>query len=238
MNIYSSVRIHLCLDLSFLVMRDCGCWFISNCKNVFQSGCSISHSHQQGYGDSSCSASLPIIGMVSLCNYSHSICISLTNAAPQSCAFYKIFLFVFYKIFLSFIFGCAGSQLQHQGSLWWGEGCSLDVVHGLSCPAACGILDTGIEPVPPALESRFLPTGPPGKFQSGTFLFFSGRAGIFFGEVSVEVLCPFLYWVVFLLLVLKVKKKTHILNGLFYVSTCLSQGRPRQLVRHYFWVWL
>ena len=82
MNIYSSVRIHLCLDLSFLVMRDCGCWFISNCKNVFQSGCSISHSHQQGYGDSSCSASLPIIGMVSLCNYSHSICISLTNAAP------------------------------------------------------------------------------------------------------------------------------------------------------------
>ena len=70
------------------------------------------------------------------------------------------------------------------------------------------------------------------------FSFFSGCAGIFFGEVSVKVLCPFLYRVVFLLLVLKVKKKKHILDGLFYVSTCLSQGRPRELVRHYFWVWL
>ena len=36
---------------------------------------------------------------------------------------------------------------------------------GLSCPAACGILvpRPGMEPVSPALEGRFLTTGPPGK---------------------------------------------------------------------------
>ena len=38
-------------------------------------------------------------------------------------------------------------------------------MHGLSCPAACGILvpRPGIEPMSPALEGRFLTTGPPGK---------------------------------------------------------------------------
>ena len=43
---------------------------------------------------------------------------------------------------------------------------SVVVVRGLSCPAtAYGILvpRTGIEPVSPALEGRFLTTGPPGK---------------------------------------------------------------------------
>ena len=36
---------------------------------------------------------------------------------------------------------------------------------GLSCPEACGILipQPGIEPASPALEGRFLTTGPPGK---------------------------------------------------------------------------
>ena len=45
------------------------------------------------------------------------------------------------------------------------------------------ILDTGIEPVPPALESIFLATGPrevPVRCFSFSF-FFSSRAGIFFG---------------------------------------------------------
>ena len=39
------------------------------------------------------------------------------------------------------------------------------VVCGLSCPVACGILvpQPGIEPTSPALEGRFLTTGPPGK---------------------------------------------------------------------------
>jgi len=36
---------------------------------------------------------------------------------------------------------------------------------GLSCPAACGILVPypGVKPASPALEVRFLTTGPPGK---------------------------------------------------------------------------
>ena len=42
---------------------------------------------------------------------------------------------------------------------------SVVVAHGLSCPAACGILlpRLGIEPAFPALEGRFLTTGPRGK---------------------------------------------------------------------------
>ena len=42
---------------------------------------------------------------------------------------------------------------------------SLVVVGGLSCPTAFGILapQPGIEPTSPALEGRFLTTGPPGS---------------------------------------------------------------------------
>ena len=42
---------------------------------------------------------------------------------------------------------------------------SLTVVRQLSCSTTCGILvpQPGIKPVSPALESRFLTTGPPGK---------------------------------------------------------------------------
>ena len=41
----------------------------------------------------------------------------------------------------------------------------LVAARGLSCPVACGILVPwpGIEPTSPALEGRFLTTGPPGK---------------------------------------------------------------------------
>ena len=44
-------------------------------------------------------------------------------------------------------------------------GFSLVLARRLSCPTACGILvpRPGIEPVSPALEDRFLTTGPPGK---------------------------------------------------------------------------
>ena len=48
----------------------------------------------------------------------------------------------------------------------YGEwGCSLVVVHRLSCPVACGILvpGPGIEPVTPALAVGFLTTGPARK---------------------------------------------------------------------------
>ena len=49
---------------------------------------------------------------------------------------------------------------------------SLVVAHGLSCLAPCGILvpRPGMEPESPALEGRFLTTGPPGK--SPAWLFF------------------------------------------------------------------
>ena len=42
---------------------------------------------------------------------------------------------------------------------------SVVVAHGLSCPAACGVLVPwpGIEPASPALEGGFFTTGPPGK---------------------------------------------------------------------------
>ena len=44
---------------------------------------------------------------------------------------------------------------------------SLVAMSGLSFPVACGILvpQSGTEPVSPALEGRFLTTGPPGKSQ-------------------------------------------------------------------------
>ena len=73
----------------------------------------------------------------------------------------------------------AGSSLQHVGfSLVVvcgllsscgvqapGRVGSVVVVHGLSCPVACGILvpRPGIEPTSLALEGGFLTTGPPGK---------------------------------------------------------------------------
>ena len=42
---------------------------------------------------------------------------------------------------------------------------SLFMVHELSCSVMCGNLVPwpGIEPITPALQSRFFPTGPPGK---------------------------------------------------------------------------
>ena len=48
--------------------------------------------------------------------------------------------------------------------------------HRLSCPAACGILVPwpGIEPTSPALQSRFLTTGPPGKSPLVGFFFSFG----------------------------------------------------------------
>ena len=49
---------------------------------------------------------------------------------------------------------------------------ALAAAHGLSCPTACGILDPrpGIEPASPALEGRFLITGPPGESHAECFI--------------------------------------------------------------------
>ena len=45
------------------------------------------------------------------------------------------------------------------------------VTHGLHCPSVHGILvpQPGLEPTSPALQGRFLTTGPPGKFLRVTF---------------------------------------------------------------------
>ena len=45
------------------------------------------------------------------------------------------------------------------------HGLSLAGAHGLSCPVARRILvpQPGIQPTSPAMEGRFLATGPPGK---------------------------------------------------------------------------
>ena len=59
------------------------------------------------------------------------------------------------------LLSCCGTQVpEHTGS--------VVAVHGLSCPAACGILvpQPGIEPASPALQDKFLSTGWPGKSQN------------------------------------------------------------------------
>ena len=50
---------------------------------------------------------------------------------------------------------------------------SLVVVHGLIHPVACGIFapQSGIEPLPPALDGRVLTTGPPAKSPMLSHLF-------------------------------------------------------------------
>ena len=61
---------------------------------------------------------------------------------------------------------CCGTHALHCG-----VHASLVVAHRLSCPAACGILipQPGIEPMSPALEGRFLTSGPPRKSPAKNF---------------------------------------------------------------------
>ena len=70
------------------------------------------------------------------------------------------------------------------------------MVHGLSCSAACGISpDQLVEPASPALQGRFLTTGPPGKPticipESKMFLreeLKEGRAKSMFGLIEVRM---------------------------------------------------
>ena len=59
--------------------------------------------------------------------------------------------------------GCTGSSLQHLTS--------PAAMHRLSCPTAYGLLvpRPGMKPVSPAVEGKFLTTGPPGKSQEMIF---------------------------------------------------------------------
>ena len=58
---------------------------------------------------------------------------------------------------LGLLSSCGTQALEREGP--------VVVVHGLSCPVACGILvpRPGIEPLSPSLEGGFLTSGPPGK---------------------------------------------------------------------------
>jgi len=78
---------------------------------------------------------------------------------------------LFFSIYLAALGRVArtGSSLRCVGfSLVVVYGLSSCGAGGLSCPKPCGILvpRPGVEPMSPALEGRFLTTGPPGKFLS------------------------------------------------------------------------
>ena len=82
----------------------------------------------------------------------------------------NIYIYIFIRLFLVLVvvprFLAVGAWLLSSYSLWAPEhGVSVVVLCGLICPMACGILVPwpGIEPTLPALEGRFLTTGPPGK---------------------------------------------------------------------------
>ena len=68
---------------------------------------------------------------------------------------------------------------------------SVVAAYGLSCPMACGILvpQWGIKPAYPALEGRFLTTGPPGKLLKKTTISLVAEA---FGSSTMFIL-HFLY---------------------------------------------
>ena len=69
-----------------------------------------------------------------------------------------------------YLYGYVGSWMWYTRFFLCPVG-SLDVVSGLNCPTACGILvpQPGIEPTSPTLQGGFLTTGPPGKFLSQLF---------------------------------------------------------------------
>ena len=65
---------------------------------------------------------------------------------------------------------------------------------GSQAQLLCGMLDLprpGLEPVSPALAGRFSTTVPPGKPRE-FFHMLIDHLCIFFGEMSVQILCPFL----------------------------------------------
>ena len=64
----------------------------------------------------------------------------------------------------TYLFGCIVSTFS-MGDCLLGSQFSLVVAHKLGCPMAGGILvpRLGIKPMSPALEGRFLTTGPPRK---------------------------------------------------------------------------
>ena len=95
-------------------------------------------------------------GMVLKCGIKHIILVTFNFCDL------KIFCATCYADWHYFNFvcvcGCAGSLLWHMRF-------SLVAAGSLCCPMGCGILvpQLGVKPMSPALEDRFLTTGPPGK---------------------------------------------------------------------------
>ena len=85
----------------------------------------------------------------------------------------------FFIVFLGLLFSCGLWTPEPMGSVFcsmWLSSCGewmQQLQCGLSCPLACGILvsQLGIKPMFPALGSRFLTTGAPGKFLTFCFFF-------------------------------------------------------------------
>ena len=87
--------------------------------------------------------------------------------------FYLVNIYLFVSFWLHWVLvGPHGIfSLWHMGSALRCAGFSLIEVYRLSCPIACGIWvpPTGIEPISPALQGRFLTTAPPGNSLTSLF---------------------------------------------------------------------
>ena len=119
------------------------------------------------------------------------------------------------------------------------------LVSGLGCLATCGILvpQLGIKPLPPALQGRFLTTGPPGKLLdfiyffmchncSFVFMYFPFQFFIFhsflqwyfclryFPSVYRQILCSTLFQILFFL------ARCRFLNWLFFFIVSFLSAPP------------
>ena len=97
------------------------------------------------------------------------VCVSFVLQRELWVPFSLIDFFFLCKFYL---FGCVGSQWQHEGPLLHhvrsfvpASPGSLVAARGLSCFTACGtlVLLSRIEPLSSALQGRYLTSGPPGK---------------------------------------------------------------------------
>ena len=107
-----------------------------------------------------------------VCKVKHTVCTALHPwgflfediVFPRNYLYYciRIFLRLFLKKYLYIYLAVLGLSCSGQP---------------LCCPAACGILvcRPGVEPMSPALQCRFLTTGPPGKSLLNTFFFCLGH---------------------------------------------------------------
>ena len=119
-----------------------------------------------------CHLSNPFMRQALCSGYIHTTILDYHMATLWSRGYcHKFWFFFFFLVSICFLaalgFSCGMWDLSLQGT-----GFFLVVAHRLVCCGTCGILVPwpGIKHVSPALESRFLTTGPPGKSLSQAFL--------------------------------------------------------------------